>query len=234
VVACFKPMHKFPLRRLAGRAIAAFLRGFLPLILLAGTMAGNAAAADAPLPSAVSIGPGLQFAVADFDGDHRPDLVGVQSGQSGVSRTNYWIQLQLSAAGRQTILLVAPSGGLQIAARDVNGDHIPDLILTATWLRQPVAIFINDGHGAFTRVEPTAFPEAFREPPSDWDSTSERIPDSLGVPPSSSAGFYDATPRSPHALPRAGAIAPSSRGFLPSPFLISSPGRAPPSAVPHL
>jgi hypothetical protein len=227
-------MHKFPLRRLAGRAIAAFRRGFLPLILLAGTMAGNAAATDAPRSSTVSIGPGLQFAVADLDGDHRPDLVGVQAGQSSVSRTNYWIQLQLSAAGRQTILLVAPSGGLQIAARDVNGDQIPDLILTATWLRQPVAIFINDGHGTFTRAEPSAFPEAFREPLSNWDSTTDQITDSLGVPPSSSAGFYEATTRSPHALPRAGAVAPSSRGFLPSPFLVSSLGRAPPSAVPHL
>jgi hypothetical protein len=227
-------MHKFPLRRLAGRATAAFLRGLLPLILLAGTMAGNAAATDAPRSSTVSIGPGLQFAVADFDGDHRPDLVGVQAGQSGVSRTNYWIQLQLSAAGRQTILLVAPSGGLQIAARDVNGDQIPDLILTTTWLRQPVAIFINDGHGTFTRAEPSAFPEAFREPLSNWDSTTDQIPDSLGVSPSSSAGFYQATTRSPHSVPQAGAIAPSSRGFLPSPFLISSPVRAPPAAVPHL
>ena len=228
-------MFKFLLRRLPNSAIAGFLRGFLPLILLAGTIAGAAAAsADAPRPSAVSIGPGLQFAVADFDGDHRPDLVGVESGPNGISRTNYWIQLQLSAAGRQTILLVAPAGGLQIAARDVNGDQIPDLILTTSWLRQPVAIFINDGHGTFTRVAPDAFPEAFREPPSNWDSASDRIPDSVAVPPSSRAGFYDATTRLPHSVPRASAIALSSRGFLPSPFLISSPGRAPPSEVPYL
>jgi hypothetical protein len=227
-------MPKSPFRRFASLAIAGFLRGFLPLILLAGTVAGAAAAADAPRPSTVSIGPGLQFAVADFDGDHRPDLVGVQSGQSGDSRTNYWIQLQLSAAGRQTILLVAPAGGLQIAARDVNGDQFPDLILTTIWLREPVAVFINDGHGTFTRATPTAFPEAFRGPQSNWDSISDRIPDSLGLPPSSSAGFYEATRRLPPAVPQAGAIAQSSQGFRPSPFLISSPGRAPPCEVPYL
>jgi hypothetical protein len=204
-------------------------------MLLGGSMAAvTPASADVPRPSAISIGPGLQFAVADFDGDHRPDLVGVQGGQSGVARTNYWIQLQLSAAGRQTILLVAPAGGLQIAARDVNGDQIPDLILTTTWLREPVAIFINDGHGTFTRVKPSAFPEAFRAPLSNWDSTSDRIPDSLGVPSSSRGGFYEATTRLPYSVLQAGAIAPSSRGFLPSPFLISSPGRAPPSEVPYL
>jgi hypothetical protein len=227
-------MFRFPFRRFANRAIAGFLRRFLPLILLVGTIGGAAAAADAPGPSTVSIGPGLQFAVADFDGDNRPDLVGVQSGQSGVSRTNYWIQLQLSATGRQTILLVAPAGGLQITARDVNGDQFPDLILTTTWLRQHVAIFINDGRGTFTRVAPSAFPEAFREPLSNWDSISDRMPDSLGVPPSSPAGFYEATTRSPHAVPQAGAIAQSSQGFGPSPFIISSPGRAPPSEVPYL
>ena len=227
-------MLKFPFRRFANTAIEGFLRGFLPVILLAGTIAGTAAAADAPRPSTVSIGPGLQFAVADFDGDHRPDLVGVQSGQSGVSRTNYWIQLQLSASGRQTILLVAPAGGLQIAARDVNGDQIPDLILTTTWLRQPVAIFINDGHGTFTRVAPGAFPEAFREPQSNWGSTNTRIPDSLGVPPSSPAGSHEVTARSLHAVPQTGAIAQSSQGFRPSPFIITSPGRAPPSEAPYL
>src|ERR1700733_1741441 len=210
-------MLKVLLRRLPTSAIAGFPRGFLPLILLAGTIAGAAAAsADAPRPSAVSIGPGL---------------VGVESGPNGISRTNYWLQLQLSAAGRQTILLVAPSGGLQIAARDVNGDPIPDLILTTSWLRQPVAIFINDGHGNFTRVAPDAFPEVFREPPSNWDSSSDRIPDSVAVPPSSRAGFYDATTRLPRSMPQASAIALSSGGFLPSPFLISSPCRAPPSEV---
>src|SRR5580692_4408488 len=237
-------MPKFPLRRLDRPTCAGFLRNLLPLFLvtcaIAGALACTAApvlatgattGADVPRPSITSVGPGLQFALADFDGDHRPDLVGVQAGQGNVVRTNYWIQLQLSAAGQQTISLVAPSGGLQIAARDVNGDQIPDLILTTTWLGQPVAIFINDGHGTFTRVAPDAFPEAFREPPSNWDSSSDRIPDSVAVPPSSRAGFYKATTRLPRSMPQASAIALSSGGFLPSPFLISSPCRAPPSEV---
>jgi hypothetical protein len=226
-------MFKFPFRRLASPATARLLCKFLSLFLLVSALTG-VAAADVPRPSTVSIGPGLQFAVADFDGDHRPDSVGVQAGQSGIFRTNYWIQLELSAAGRQTILLVAPVGGLQIAARDVNGDQIPDLILTTSWLRQPVAIFINDGHGIFTRVEPAEFPEAFREPETNWDSSNDRTPDSVGVPPSSRAGFHPATSRLPNTKPQTSLVAPTSRGFLPSPFLISSPGRAPPSAVPYL
>lgn len=227
-------MSKFSFRRLASPAILEFLRGSLSLILLAGALTGAAVGADVPKPSSISVGPSLPFAVADFDGDHRPDLVGVQTGQIGVSRTNYWIQLQLSASGRQTISIVAPAGGLQIAARDVNGDQIPDLILTTTWLRQPVAIFINDGHGTFTRVATTAYPQAFRESQTSWDSSTDRIPDSAAAPPSSREGFYITTARLPHAERQTSTVAHSSRGFLPSLLLISSPGRAPPSEIPYL
>src|SRR5580698_7725958 len=197
-------MLTFPLRRIRRPACAAFVRTLLPFFLVTCAIAGALACTEPPAatpgadvtgPSASSAGPGLQFALADFDGDHRPDLVGVQAGQGNVVRTNYWIQLQLSAAGQQTISLVAPSGGLQIAARDVNGDQIPDLILTTTWLRQPVAIFINDGHGTFSRVAPDAFPDAFRESQTGWDSSAHRIPDSVAVASSSRTGFCIATTR---------------------------------------
>jgi hypothetical protein len=238
-------MLKFPLRRLERSTSAAFVRSLLPLFLvtcaIAGALACTAApvaatGTDVPRPSATSFGPGLQFAVADFDGDHRPDLVGVQAGQGDVAlaRTNYWIQLQLSAAGHQTISLVAPSGGLQIAARDVNGDQIPDLILTTTWLGQPVAIFINDGHGTFTRVETSAFPEAFHESQTRWNSSTDRASEAVGFPPPSRSGVCIAVARVQHAGSKAGAAPASRPEFFFSPFLFSQLGRAPPSAVPYL
>ena len=240
-------MLKFPLPRLRRPAFAAFVRSLLPLFLVTGTIAGGlacaappgaatgaSAGADLPKPSATSAGPGLQFALADFDGDHRPDLVGVQAGQGNVARTNYWIQLQLSAAGRQTISLVAPSGGLQIAARDVNGDRIPDLTLTTTWLGQPVAIFINDGHGTFTRAEPSAYPEAFRKSPNHWNGSADRAADAVGVPPPSRAGVCIADARFPHAGSKAGTASAARAEIFSSPFLFSQLGRAPPYAVPYL
>jgi hypothetical protein len=227
-------MHNFPPRRIGRSVTAGFLRGFLPLFLIIGAMAGVAVGSDAPQAASISVGPGLQYAVADFDGDHRPDTVGVETGQSDVSRTNYWIQFQLSAAGRQTISIVAPIGGLQITARDVNGDQVPDLVLTTTWLRQPVAVFINDGHGTFTRAEPAAFPSAFRESQTSWTSSTDRVDDFIGIPPSPRAGMCMATARLPHAGSQARAVGPSNRQFLISPFLVSQAGRAPPSEVPYL
>src|SRR5258708_12617499 len=43
-----------------------------------------------------------QFAIADFDGDRRPDLATVQAGQVGSLDTHYWIAFQLSGGAAQT------------------------------------------------------------------------------------------------------------------------------------
>jgi hypothetical protein len=227
-------MFKYLGRRRDNLAPAGLMCRFLCFLFLAGLVAYGAAGADFQSAYFTSVGPGLPYAVADFDGDLRPDVADVQVGRSDVSFTDYWIQLQLSAAGRQTILVVAPSGGLQIDARDVNGDHALDLVLTTTWLRQPVAILLNDGRGNFSRVDPTAFPEVFSEPKTSWGFAAHQAPDMVGVPPQPRAGIWPTTTRLPRVGSRAGAIPPSNCAFLLNPFLISQPGRAPPSGVPHL
>ena len=103
------------------------------LLLLAFGLAVCSAAFEAPRnATAGRVEPGDQLAISDFDGDLRPDFARVQAGASTPYGTDYWIQLQLSAARRQSIRLVAPVGGLQSEARDVNGDHAVDLVLSST------------------------------------------------------------------------------------------------------
>lgn len=138
------------------------------------------AAASPAAPAGYSFSPS-QFALADFDGDVRPDLASVQTASSGEGLTKYSIQLRLTKAGIQSISLVAPAGGLWIEARDVNGDHAIDLIFTTAWLKQPVAILLNDGHGRFSRAEPKTFPAAFRDSSQNWASQAESLTDALGV-----------------------------------------------------
>jgi len=182
--------------------------------------------------SSVTAGP--QFAIADFDGDSRPDLASIQVGQDTSGRSSYWIQLQLSKLGRQSIQLFAPAGGLVIEARDVNGDHAIDLVLATAWFRQPVAILLNDGHGRFSRVEPTAFPGAFSESKTNWVCVTNLATDAVDVPPASGAGICSKEKDSPHDRSPAGLIPPTSAGFPVSLFVVSRAGRAPPSEVPHL
>jgi len=204
-----------------------------------GLFGGNAVAApgadvrDAPV---ASIGPLRSFAIADFDGDQRPDIASVEAGRSNSSftNTNYWIRLQLSGAGRQYIQLVAPAGGLLIEARDVNGDHAVDLVLATAWLRQPVAIFLNDGHGSFSRVEPTAFPEAFTEATANWAvSSPDQASDAVSVPPQPRSGMLSEATNLPDVLGSTESVRASNSGFVPNPFVISHAGRAPPSEILH-
>jgi hypothetical protein len=198
------------------------------LLLLGFIGAGTAAGAEARNAAVAPVEPGPQLAISDFDGDLHPDLASVQAGATASGSTDYWIQLQLSANGRQSIRLVAPAGGLLIEARDVNGDHAVDLILS-TSLRQPVAVFLNDGHGSFSRVAPSAFPGVFSKPLTNWASASDQAMDAIGVPPQSRPGAFQATSALTNIQSRPDSIPTSGAKFALDSFLVSYAGRAPPA-----
>lgn len=198
------------------------------LLLFVFGLANGSAAAEETRSSAAPAPSGQQLAISDFDGDLNPDLASVQAGLTTSGSTDYWIQLRLSAAGRQSIRLVAPAGGLLIEARDVNGDHAVDLILS-TSLRQPVAIFLNDGHGSFSRVAPSVFPGAFGNPLSNWASASDQATEAVGVPPQPRPGILQAAKILANVRPRADSISGPRVGFAVDSFLVSHAGRAPPA-----
>ena len=207
------------------------------LILLSfiGLVERNASAeAVAQNAPASAIGQGLPFAVADFDGDFRFDLASIESWPNNSGTTDYWIQLQLSAVGRQSIRFVGAPGGLRLEARDVNKDRAVDLVLVNAWSREPVAILLNDGRGGFSRVEPNAFPEAFTNLATTWSSTPDGALDAFGVPLQSRAGAC----WNPRVLPqfhqRADAILAGSAELFLGCLLNSHAGRAPPSAAQYL
>ncbi len=188
-----------------------------------------AAAVSTGSPAALSRGSGAPFAIADFDGDQHPDLARVQIGESSSYQTQYWIQLQLTHEGRQLIGVVAPIGGLQLAASDVNGDHAIDLVLSTVWLNRPVAILLNDGHGQFTAEKPSAFPDAFRRAVGDGISQTRR-----------SHGAASATPTRLGIYAQIGRVRPAaaSRGcrhrsleIVVSAFWLPHRGRAPPYRI---
>jgi hypothetical protein len=129
------------------------------LLVLVGSFFGSIPAQASNLNLPVS-GPALPFAIDDFDRDHRPDLASVQQIASSSSDTIYRIQFQLSAVGQQSLHLVGPSGGLRIVPQDVNGDDIPDLIVSAAWREESLAVLVNDGRGAFSLAVPSSFPRA--------------------------------------------------------------------------
>lgn len=214
--------------RLTSRVLLLCSLFLLMFFALAGgaTAAPGATARDAAF---MTVAPNPRVAIADFDGDRRPDLASVQQGASFHGSNTYWIQLQLSAVGRQSIQLVAPAGGLLIEARDVNGDQAVDLVLSTAWLRMPVAIFLNDGHGRFSRAEPSAFPGAFNQSNKNWGPTTTQETDAVGTPPQSRDGICLEAGGLPFRRSVVRSIPDLSSGFLFSRFLISHAGRAPPT-----
>jgi hypothetical protein len=112
------------------------------------------------------------IAIADFDGDLRPDVATVESG-SAWARTSYRIRFELSTGAAESIGVTAAAGGLQIWTQDVNGDSFPDLMISTKWLHEPVAILLNDGHGKFTVATPGAFPRASWEHERNWNVAAD-------------------------------------------------------------
>ncbi len=207
---------------------------FLLLLFVSTGSATTAKAAATQNGPTISSGAGLTIAIADFDGDRRPDLASVQPGRNESGSSTYWIQLQFSASGQQSVQLVAPAGGLGIEARDVNGDHAVDLIFTTAWLRKPVAILLNDGHGTFSRVEPAAFPAAFDEPGTIWACGIHLGADLVALPAQSRIGIDHANEFPLHHRSSAGTILLRTPEFPVAPALFFSAGRAPPSAPTQL
>ena len=194
---------------------------------------GTTARACAENPPDGLLGPGLTFAIADLDGDRRPDFARVQAGQNRPGDSDYSIQIFLSEVGRQSIQLVAPVGGLLIEARDVDGDDAIDLIVSTAWRKQPVAIFLNDGHGGFSRAQVAAFPGAFNSRETNLVSASNVATDALGISPPPGAGICPVEKDSGFDQSPASLIFVLSAGFPLDCFLTSHSGRAPPSEVHH-
>jgi hypothetical protein len=111
------------------------------------------------------------FAIADFDGDQKPDLATVEVQKGSSSKvTQYSIRFQLTAGVSQVFGVTAPSGGLQIVARDLNGDNALDVLVTTSLQHEQVAVLLNDGHGKFRLADASDFPAAIQENGSRWNS----------------------------------------------------------------
>lgn len=176
-----------------------------------------------------SVEPGSSFAIADFDGDHQPDWATVRGGTGSFSTSKYWIELRLSSVGSQFIPLLAPVGGLAIEARDVNGDHAVDLVLTLPLSKRPVAVFLNDGHGNFLQAEATAFPGISERSNNSVGTTSNWEAPAIGPVPQSWNSMSPEVNGIPYDPSLGNSTGSSSPGFALSPFLLSQVGRAPPA-----
>jgi hypothetical protein len=208
-------VHKGFVRQAAFGAACCWLLGFSARVA-----AASALPAQAP----------THFAIADFDGDSRPDLASVHVGQSSSRSTRYWIAFHLSGGTGQTVGITAPTGGLQITSRDVNGDSFPDVIVTTAWTNKPVAILLNDGLGNFTASNPAEFQSAFTASETSWTLAAQEIRDAAVALLLSRCVSGDCRTERRSSLPREITRLLALRSGSPSLLASVSPfmGRAPP------
>ena len=92
-------------------------------------------------------------AIADFDGDDKPDAA--QSRQIGHFEDGYLyrVELKLSSGASNGSLTFRHTDalGLTILPLDVDGDHDVDLAIAGRFVGQSIGVWINDGHGFFSK-----------------------------------------------------------------------------------
>jgi hypothetical protein len=147
--------------------------------------------------------------LADFDGDGRLDYAVAHPGGQG----NYRIDVHLGAGGGGAILVAArATGGLRVAAFDVDGDHDIDLVITTEYAREPVGVWLNDGNGAFSEADASLFPSIWRDCRQSIEGTSRPAPQPVLIL-SAGVGLVH--------VEHAGRLAPAPR-ILPKPSGFSS------------
>ena len=135
-------------------------------------LSSRAATEHSSATSVLSHFNGARFVFADLDGDRKPDLALVEMQSQLSNKANYSIRLQLSHGGESAIGVLAPFGGLRIAARDVNGDDNVDLIVTSILDAHFVEVLLNDGRGNFSVAASGDFPEFESETQESLNSPS--------------------------------------------------------------
>jgi hypothetical protein len=133
----------------------------------AGAVAQRDATGHAAIPAAKPVA-AANFTIADFDGDAQPDVATVQPGSVVASQTKYWIHFALSAGDERSMAVFAPTGGLQISSRDVNGDSFLDVVVSTRLANQPVAVLLNDGRGNFRLADVRGFAVTIWEARTEW------------------------------------------------------------------
>ena len=193
----------------------------------------NHAAASSSDGATLSRLSGVCFAIADFDGDWKPDLALLEAASAHLAPGNYAVRVRLSAGPELSFFVNAPGGGLRVSARDVNGDDVPDVVVSSVQDQRVVAVLLNDGHGRFSPAEPGVYLGTARDPDSFFHAFERPLGDTLTVASWRYSSESDGVrrPASFSALSACSPLPPENT-VLPVVEWHTLPGRSPPFVKP--
>lgn len=220
---------------LGGRVGLWALWGMVSVLSLAPMALSLNSSPDASRLSAISpavIHGGIRFAFADLDGDREPDLAFIEVEQQEGALKRYSIRLRFGSGRESRIGVAIRSGGLSLAARDVNGDDKVDLIVSSDLEARVIEVLLNDGHGAFSIAEPGIYDAAAADRDFRMQALNQSFRESIPLPPFRSNLDGEEAARRAGALPRStnSIVAQEELVRLGGPRCTSS-GRAPPAVV---
>ena len=171
--------------------------------------------------------------LADFDGDSRTDIAFAKPRGLVNGLYRYQVEVLLSGQPRTTFEVEYghSGGGLHISARDIDGDRDLDLVITSEVGREPVGVWINDGHGRFSPGNAAIYPISI------WQESQEavggpfapqRVDTSCVMPGGGCSAGLGGLPAPPLGTPGAPLTSPSD-GHISHPWNLGRPLRAPPA-----
>ena len=92
---------------------------------------------------------GWSTAIGDLNADGRLDYAIADRVGRRASGFEYALELSISGVGSRRVSFDSPDEALDVTLRDVNHDHILDVVVTALLSRTVVRVLLNDGAGRF-------------------------------------------------------------------------------------
>jgi hypothetical protein len=96
-----------------------------------------------------------------LDADSQTDWIRAYPCAGAAGGAAFCVRVAVSQThSTQTIVLNTKAKGVRIASHDVDGDHLPDVLIMSADDGRPLGVWINDGRGGFQESDVRYYPSA--------------------------------------------------------------------------
>jgi hypothetical protein len=113
-----------------------------------------------------------RLVAADFDNDQKPDGAVLFDGGQFHGQKSFRIELHVSGGNDTELSFESNEPALAISALDVNQDGSPDIVVEQPFTHKRLHVWLNDGHGTFSKARVEDFQSSGRDGPYDFKAPS--------------------------------------------------------------
>lgn len=113
-----------------------------------------------PVARPISPLSGPRFAIADFDGDNKPDGALLLEPAPFLGSGSFQLELHFTGHNNSNINFQSPEPDVIVAAMDIDHDGDIDIVIQQSVTHKGLQVWINDGHGNFEKGRIEDYPSA--------------------------------------------------------------------------